>query len=113
LTPVDTVDLVGFVYAPAAAAVNFAPADWPAGWPKRIGQLDIEHIARDAQARPGSGAGQYRFPLIVDGGGPGTFAYNFEAASFSPVRHWGYAVQWFAMAAGIVLYLGYRSWQRT
>ena len=67
-------------------------------------------VAAGATAVPGPGA-TYRYPIIVDGGGNGTFAYNFEPSSISPTRNRGYVVQWFAIAAGILGYLGYRSWQ--
>ena len=126
-TPVTPVNLVGFVFVPASGGALFnwfTSSEWPSAWPKRIGRLDLERIAQDQQlggkyddssARQAGGRvanNMYPYPIIVDGPGSGTFAYNFEPASVSPIRNRGYVVQWFAIAAGILGYLGYRSWQR-
>ena len=134
-TPDAPVILAGFVFVPAVGVQWLADAAWPSGWPKRIGRLDMTRIAQDqgeqSTAPPGRpvtverlvervvervgegvGDGMYRYPVIVDGAGSGTFVYNFEPASISPTRNRGYVVQWFALAVGIVGYLGYRSWQR-
>ena len=120
-TPTAPLNLVGFVFVPAMGATwlqSTARGDWATNWPKRIGRLDIQRIAEDQSASSGQAAAAtpahqtYRYPVIVDGGGSGAFAYNFEPASISPTRNRGYVVQWFALAAGILGYLGYRSWQR-
>ena len=137
-TPIVPVSLVGFVFVPASGVQWFISSAWPVGWPKRVGRLDLERIVREqtlpvpvaadpvasdpavadrvigarvaaARATELSGAGaMYRYPIIIDGAGSGTFAYNFEPASISPLRNRGYVVQWFAIAVGILGYLGYR-----
>lgn len=110
-TPAQRVRLSGFVYVPAGMPPLIGADEWPPAWPatgpKRIGYLDVQRMT--AEGSPG----QYRYPVTVDVPGPGVFLPNYSVESVSPTRHWGYAVQWFAMALGIVLYLGYRSMSRS
>lgn len=110
-TPAQRVRLSGFIYVPAGLPPLIGKDEWPRAWPasgaKRIGYLDVQRMTEEGLP------GQYRFPVTVDAAGPGVFLPNYSVESVSPTRHWGYAVQWFAMALGIVLYLGYRSLSRS
>ena len=110
-TPSVLVQLSGFIYVPSGLPPligdNAWRPTWPARGPKRIGYLDVQRM--QAEGLPG----QYRFPVTVDAVGVGVFLPNYSVEAVSPTRHWGYAVQWFAVALGIVLYLGYRSLRRT
>ena len=110
-TPSQPVRLSGFVHVPAGLppliGANDWPRSWPASGPKRIGYLDVQRMTAEGLR------GQYRYPVTVDAAGPGVLLPNYSVESVSPTRHWGYAVQWFAMALGIVLYLGYRSLSRS
>lgn len=110
-TPPEPVRLTGFVYVPTGLPPLIDQDDWPVTWPqagpKRIGYLDAERLQTEGPPE------QFRYPVYVDGAGPGVFKPNYAVESVSPDKHWGYAVQWFAIAAAILAYLGYRSVSRT
>lgn len=109
-TPQNDVRLSGFVYVPTGLPPLLSSSDWPEGWPaqgpKRVGYLDAERMR--AEGSPG----QFGYPIFVDAPGEGVFTPNYTVESVSPTKHWGYAVQWFAIALAIVAYLGYRSISR-
>ncbi len=109
-TPSNVVRLTGFIYVPTGlpplVGEDHWPEAWPASGPKRIGYLDAERLKAEGPPT------QFRFPVFAEGAGPGVFTPNYEAESVSPDKHWGYAVQWFAIAAAILAYLGYRSISR-
>jgi cytochrome oxidase assembly protein ShyY1 len=110
-TPSEPVRLTGFVYVPTGLPPLIDQDDWPVAWPeagpKRIGYLDPERLHTEGPPE------QFRYPVYVDAAGPGVFKPNYAVESVSPDKHWGYAVQWFAIAAAILAYLGYRSISRT
>ncbi len=89
--------LVGVVYVPYGEGFRIGPVtDEPVGWPRRIQYLDFEALA---QMLPYPLA---PYVLRLDGTEPDGFVRRWPTAPFSPQRHLGYAVQWFALAAAVL-----------
>lgn len=112
-TPSEPVSLTGFVYVPTGLPPLVDDTEWaePTERPDvyRIGYLDVERMQQQSKNARGSNAGHYRYPIVIDSSGPGVLQSNFDIGPVSPTKNWGYAVQWFAIAAAILGYLGYRS----
>lgn len=67
---------------------------WPAGWPKRIARLDVE---RAAALVPNTVALEVR----LEAGQAGAFLPTTTTPVISAGIHYGYAVQWFGLAAAL------------
>lgn len=52
------------------------------------------------------------FVLLLDPEEPGGFDRDWRPAGFGPERHYGYAVQWFAMSAVLAALLIWNYWKR-
>ncbi len=104
-TPHGRVELVGVLWPDTGLPPLLAEDPWPDTWPKRVQRLDVERMAR-ADAGAGA-AGRQVVPVEVrlEAGQPGALAAAPQDLMFSPAKHLGYAVQWFALAA--VLAAGY------
>ncbi len=92
--PSGVVKIVGTLWA-ASAATNDKSV-WSDGWPKRIEQFDA--------GRMGEALGDavpMEFRLEEDQ--PGSLEPILLGEEMSSTRHIGYAVQWFAMAAALVV----------
>ncbi len=64
---------------------------------------------------PLQGGKLFPFPIRIDAGEPGALAVNWQVVNMSPQMHQGYAVQWFAMAAVLLVFYVLRNttvWQR-
>ncbi|WP_024461882.1 SURF1 family protein [Marinimicrobium sp. LS-A18] len=97
-----------------------APSDHPlldgrtadAGWPKVIVAIDPEAMVE-----------AFESPVLdhyarLDDGSPGALITGWQDLEVSAAKHLGYAVQWFAMAAAVVIWLlatlmGLRKGRRT
>lgn len=101
-TPVGQVALTGFVDV-ADPGLRVA-ADSGGAWPRIVAHVDAATLGRELGVAP--------HVVVLDAGGPGALTFDFTLSAMSPARHRAYAVQWFALAVAIVLYAGYRSWQR-
>lgn len=88
----------------AEPGLRVADDHQPVGWPRVVAHVDAVTLARELDVYPNV--------VVLDGAGAGALAFDFVLSAMSPVRHHGYAIQWFAFAGSILLYLGYRSWQR-
>ena len=56
----------------------------------------------------------FPFPVRIDAGEPGALQVDWQVVNMSPQTHQGYAVQWFAMAAVLLVFYLFRSsnfWQ--
>jgi surfeit locus 1 family protein len=92
--PSGVVKIVGTLWA-ASAATNDKSV-WSDGWPKRVEQFDA--------GRMGEALGDavpMEFRLEEDQ--PGSLEPILLGEEMSSTRHIGYAVQWFAMAAALVV----------
>jgi surfeit locus 1 family protein len=92
--PRGVVKIVGTLWAASAATRDVSV--WSEGWPKRVEQFDA--------GRMGEAVGDavpMEFRLEEDQ--PGSLEPILLGEEMSSTRHIGYAVQWFAMAAALVV----------
>ncbi|UTW11133.1 SURF1 family protein [Marinobacterium rhizophilum] len=80
-------------------AFTLADDLWSAGWPLRVQTLDTERLQLRLQ-RP-------VLPWVLEVAEPvdKNLTTDWPLATLKPQRHLGYAVQWFAMAAALVILL--------
>lgn len=90
------VQLAGYVYRDNTKLTFFGNGG-EQQWPKLVQNL----IIGDLQQRLGEPT--YPFILRLDAGMPGALRVEWQIVSMSPERHVAYAVQWFAMAATLVI----------
>lgn len=95
-TPREAVRLVGVIWPELGLPPLLAEDPWPEGWPKRVQRLDT---ARMAAVLPGSIGVEVR----LEAGYPGVFVAARQEFVVSPAKHTGYAVQWFGLAAALVI----------
>lgn len=72
-------------------------------WPKRIEKLDIAEIKTQLEKKSGKDMAIYPFILRLDSKDADGFVRDWPIVAMPPVKHIGYAVQWFAMAAAVLI----------
>ncbi|GAB5452955.1 MAG: hypothetical protein Hals2KO_32830 [Halioglobus sp.] len=97
------VRLTGQVYVAPGKPYLLQDEALSEGWPKRIQAVQLGKIA----AALGVGeAALFPYPVRIASGAPGALYVDWPVVNVSPAKHYGYAVQWFAMAFVLaVLYL--------
>jgi surfeit locus 1 family protein len=89
----------GTIVAPPATGLALGPAGYDEpGWPKVVQQVDM--------ARMGEQLGSPLLPFVLrlSPDSEGGFTREWQARTgLTPERHTGYAVQWFALAAALVV----------
>ena len=83
-------------------------------WPKVIQAVEMDKL-RSAVAGQHSTT-VFPYPVRIAAGEQGALTVNWQVVNMSPQKHQGYAVQWFAMAAVLVVFYLLRSsnlWQVT
>jgi surfeit locus 1 family protein len=92
--PSGVVKIVGTLWAASAATTDVSV--WSEGWPKRVEQFDAR--------RMGEAVGDaVPMEFRLEEGQPGSLEPILLGEEMSSTRHIGYAVQWFAMAAALVV----------
>ncbi|MBN4075084.1 MAG: hypothetical protein COA71_01240 [SAR86 cluster bacterium] len=93
------VELQGSVYVPLGAQFMLGLEEASNSWPWVIQSLDISNMITTLNADLN------HFPYSVRLGAfqPGVYVRNWPVISTSPEKHRGYAVQWFSMAAVLLL----------
>ncbi len=92
------VELTGTVYVPYKSPYHLGGLDeGQAGWPRVIQYLDFPAISRRL--------GYPLAPLTIrlDPASPHGYRREWPDIPFTPQRHLGYAIQWFALAAVLVV----------
>ncbi len=103
-TPLGPVELVGVLWPDTGLPPLLAADPWPDTWPKRVQRLDVARMAeRDAAGAVDDSV--VPVEVRLEAGQPGALVAAPQDLMFSPAKHLGYAVQWFALAA--VLVVGY------
>lgn len=77
------------------------------GWPKVLQQLRLDLQAQQLNAR------LLPMVLLLDKDQPGGFVREWNPVVIGPERHVGYAVQWFALAAALVILYVWVNLKRT
>lgn len=96
--PAGTVTLAGWLVPPPRAALLLGPPEAPHGrWPRIVETVKVAELERDL--------GYPLMPYVVrlDPGQPYGYVRHWKVVAFGPLRHIGYAVQWFAMAAALLV----------
>lgn len=92
--------LEGNLYIPPAEPFLLAPQDWSGPWPKVIQAIDTG-LASATLGEP-----VFPYTVRLAPGAPGVLERHWQTVNVMPAKHTAYAVQWFAMAAAlVVLYL--------
>jgi cytochrome oxidase assembly protein ShyY1 len=82
------------------------------GWPKLVQALEMDILMPPAQAI--SGRRVFSYPVRINADAPGALGVDWQVVNISPDKHRGYAVQWFCMAAVLLIFYVLRScniWQ--
>ncbi len=98
--PSGSLDLVGEVYVPPGEGYQLAQADSErSAWPQLITVVDMDRLGQSL----GRQLFQYQIRLKADQ--PGALVTDWPPINVSPEKHRAYAVQWFAMALGLMVWL--------
>ncbi|WP_235015374.1 SURF1 family protein [Oceanicoccus sp. KOV_DT_Chl] len=90
------VELIGEVYVPQSEMMTLA-ADNASGWPRLIQVLDMDALAKEF------GSALFPFSVRIQSPIAGSYEANWVVVNLQPEKHTGYAVQWFAMSATLII----------
>tara|TARA_R110002072_G_scaffold87977_6_gene198211 strand:- start:24184 stop:24954 length:771 start_codon:yes stop_codon:yes gene_type:complete len=110
--PEGEVEFTGHVYVAPGVPFLLAEQQLDDTWPKRIQAVEMDKLMPLIAARPGERV--FRYPVRIDAGEPAALVTDWQIVNMSPIKHRAYAVQWFAMAAVLLVYYLMRSsnlWQ--
>jgi surfeit locus 1 family protein len=96
------VTITGHVYIAPGAPFLLAEQQLDNAWPKRIQAVEMDKLAPAVAAL--NGGKVFPFPVRIDEGQHGALAVDWQVVNMSPQMHQGYAVQWFAMAAVLLVF---------
>ena len=99
----------GHVYVAPGEPYLLAEQQFDRSWPKLIQAVEMDKIARVITA-----GRLFPYPVRMDAGVPGSLAVDWQIVNVTPEKHRGYAIQWFTMAAALVIFYFLRSsniWQ--
>ena len=103
------VEISGQVYVPPGEAFRLG-GDAPfSGWPRIIQAIDAVVMLRELGADPDTA---FPYTVRLGEGEAGALVRDWPVVNLGPERHRGYAVQWFSMAAVLLLlylYAGIKS----
>ena len=98
-TIAGSITLVANVYIPEGQAFMLGAEEPFNSWPRVLQAIDINLMFEELDiAAPG-----YPRTLRIQEGMPGAYGRYWQAVNMGPEKHRGYAVQWFTMAAVLVL----------
>jgi cytochrome oxidase assembly protein ShyY1 len=106
------VAVMGHVYVAPGAPFLLAEQKLENTWPKRIQAVEMDKLTPAVSTRQDGRV--FPYPIRINAGEPGALVADWQIVNMSPVKHRAYAVQWFAMAAVLLLYYLIRSsnlWQ--
>lgn len=92
-TPAGHVALVGVAWPPTPLPPGIRREAWNADWPKTVRAVDAERMAAATGARPRE--------IRLEAGGPGVLRAASLAWTYTPGRHWSYAVQWLLIGCAV------------
>ena len=102
-TPSQTLALQASVYIAPGAAFQLHPDPVGVQWPHLLTAIDPAALWQQL-GRDGYG---HELRLL---GGPASYRLDWPIVAMGPEKHLGYAVQWFALAAALVLLYLYFGW---
>jgi len=98
-TPVDDTErtVTGRIKQPSLKGFTLGEEQPRRGWPYRIQRTDIDRLANEL------GYPLLPLELLLDPDQPDGYVREWHPLTFGPERNVGYAVQWFSMAAVLVI----------
>jgi len=106
------VSLTGHVYVAPGKPYLLAEQRFGDSWPQVIQAVEM-HKMQPLLAQQ-LGGSVFPYPVRLAAGVPGALVVDWQVINVSPEKHLGYAVQWFTMAAVLLLFFVFRSsnlWQ--
>ncbi len=103
------VSIVASVYIPVGNAVVLAAENWPKGWPVLIQSADIAGLNDRLTSDAVTANDTFKYQLRLEPGYAGALTVDWPVINASPAKHTGYAVQWFAMSAALLIFWLYLS----
>jgi surfeit locus 1 family protein len=106
--PVEgAVEITGHVYVAPGTPFLLAEQQLEDGWPKRIQAVEMDKLTPLInEGQPGT---VFPYPVRIDADERGALVTDWQIVNMSPDKHSAYAVQWFAMAAVLLVYYLARS----
>ena len=99
--PTGPVELEGRIYVPSGAPLMMQKPEPPATLPATVQTLYWDNWQRSLEALSGRAVFPYEVRIQPDS--PHALVAEWTVVNQSPSKHIGYAVQWFAMAAVLVI----------
>lgn len=106
------VEITGHVYVAPGAPFLLAEQQFDGDWPKRIQAVEMDKLIPLVPVQKNGKV--FPYPVRINADEPGALVTDWQIINMSPVKHQAYAVQWFAMAAVLLVYYVVRSsnvWQ--
>jgi surfeit locus 1 family protein len=100
---VGPAQLVGSIYVPPGDPYTLGDIAADRAWPRQLLALDVAAMANMLDAI------LYPYSIRLDADSPGALLVDWPVVNVSPEKHQAYAVQWFSMAAALLLLYLWRS----
>jgi len=97
------VSIHGEVYLPTGEQVLLADLQATGSWPRVVQSASVEYLKSQLSTSLANSLSLYPWVVRLDEDSPAVLERNWQVVNLSPDMHTGYAVQWFAMAATLVL----------
>jgi len=97
------VSIHGEVYLPTGEQVLLADLQAAGSWPRVVQSAAVDYLKSQLDASSIANAPLYPWVVRLDEDSPAVLERHWQVVNLSPDMHSGYAVQWFAMAATLVL----------
>jgi cytochrome oxidase assembly protein ShyY1 len=95
--------LTGQVYISPGAPYLLAEQQLEPGWPKVIQAVEMDKLV------PAVGGVVFPYSIRLEADQPGALTTDWQVVNVSPEKHQGYALQWFTMAAVLLVFYLLRS----
>lgn len=108
VTPVSgRVELTGHIYIAPGAPYLLGEQQLGPEWPKVLQAVEMDKILPPLEAIAGQRV--FPYPVRINAGEPGALKVDWQLVNVSADKHRAYAVQWFTMAAVLLLFFLLRS----
>ncbi|MGI9288471.1 MAG: SURF1 family protein [Pseudomonadales bacterium] len=100
-TPTGQMEVNGYIYIPSGKAFSLEDVGSAASqvWPRVIQNVSVAEFAAGANAEQ-----VFAHVVRLSDNSPAALRADWPTISVQPAKHRGYAVQWFAMAAALLLF---------
>lgn len=99
-TPSDAISITGTLIVPSDSKLIRESEVSAKTWPHKILEIDLGNMAKQIEIP------LYNRLLKLDADSNGALIVAWKPANMSPAKHYGYAVQWFVLAAALIILYG-------